>query len=262
MFMFKKIVSGFLFPVPLVLIISIAGLVLLWFTKRHRAGKVIVTTGVLLLFFLSNSFISDCLLKPLERKYGPYESQLSGQNDTSIKERPVKFILVLGEGHTSDPAIPVTSQLNQDALARLIEGIRVYRKNPGSKMILSGGTLFDKSSHAAVMADAAVVLGVDENDIILEDMSKDTKDEALLIKAMVNDERFVLVTSAYHMPRSLLLFRKQGMDPVPAPTGHFVKDGQYMHYGSFFPDSFSLYKSKRALYEYLGIAWAKLRGQI
>ena len=90
----------------------------------------------------------------------------------------------------------------------------------------------------------------------------DTKDEARLIKDMVRDEPFVLVTSAYHMKRSIALFNKQGMNPVPAPTVHYIKKGQGLSPGEFFPYYGNIKYADIIVREKLGIAWAKLRGQI
>jgi uncharacterized SAM-binding protein YcdF (DUF218 family) len=66
MFLFKKIVPQFLFPVPLVLELLLLGLALLWFTRRQRAGRVLVSAGTGLLLIFSNAFVSHLLLRPLE----------------------------------------------------------------------------------------------------------------------------------------------------------------------------------------------------
>jgi len=171
-------------------------------------------------------------------------------------------VVVLGGGHTSDETLPVTSQINGSSLVRLIEGIRIYRKHQGSKLFLSGGRGFDPIPNAEVMARVAREIGIDESDIILETSSKDTKDEARIIKPVVGSDPFVLVTSASHMPRSMALFKKFEMNPIPAPTGHQVKQRQSLAPSAFFPGSGNLQNSRKALYEYLGMAWARLRGQI
>lgn len=171
-------------------------------------------------------------------------------------------MLVLGGGHISDAELPITSQINNISLVRLIEGIRIYRKHTGSKLILSGGSGFDPIPNAKIMANIAMELGVNEKDIIVESKSKDTKDEAKLIKPIVDNKPFILVTCASHMHRSILMFKKLGMNPIPAPTGHKVKNRRSPSFGSFFPNALNLHKSERAFYEYLGILWAKLRGQI
>jgi len=114
---------------------------------------------------------------------------------------------------------------------------------------------------ARVLADIAQVIGVDKQDLVLEDNAMDTKDEARFIRELVRDDKFILVTSAAHMPRSMALFRNQGMEPIPAPAGHIIKKRGGFGPGIFFPGAGELYQTERAVYEYLGMAWARLRGQ-
>ena len=262
MFLFKKIVSQFLFPLPLTLGVSFIGLYLLWFTRKQKLGKTIISFGLLTLTFFSYGVISDRLLGPLENRYNPYTVKEIDDVYSSGNKIPVKHVVVLGGGHTSDETLPVTSQINGSSLVRLIEGIRIYRKHQGSKLFLSGGRGFDPIPNAEVMARVAREIGIDESDIILETSSKDTKDEARIIRPVVGSDPFVLVTSASHMPRAMALFKKLGMNPIPAPTGHRVKGSRGLAPGSFFPAAGNLQNSQKALYEYLGIAWARLRGQI
>ena len=262
MYIFKKIFSQFLFPLPLSLFISLIGLYLLWYTKKQRTGKAIASIGLFLIIFLSYGSVADNLLKPLESKYKPYHLEIANKISTSKDKDSIKYVVVLGGGHISDAKLPITSQIGDTCLVRLIEGIRIYRKHTGSKLILSGGGGFDPIPNAKIMADIAMDLGVNEKDIILESKSKDTKDEAILIKPLVDNEPFILVTCASHMPRSISIFKKLGMNPIPAPTGHKVKERRGLSPGSFFPNALSLHKSERAFYEYLGIIWAKLREQI
>ena len=167
-----------------------------------------------------------------------------------------------GGGHTSDPRLPAMAQISLASLARLMEGIRIHNKLRKSKLILSGGAIFDPHPEARVMADVALSLGINAKNMVLESDSKDTEDEARLIRKIVGDNRFVLVTSASHMPRSMMYFRKLGMRPIPAPTDYLVKESQGIHPGMFFPAAGSLVKTQRAIYEYLGLAWAKLLGKI
>ncbi len=262
MFIFKKIFSLFLFPLPLSLGLSFVGLVLLWFTKKKKMGKVLVSTGFLIILLLSYSLVANELLRPLEGRYAPHSVQLSNEGLVSEAGHPVKFVVVLGGGHISDPKLPITSQINGISLVRLVEGIRIYRRHSGSKLVLSGGILYDPIPEAKVMANLAKEIGVDDNDIIIESKSRDTKDQAIYIKSIVGNDRFILVTSASHMPRSMAILRKLGMNPIPAPTGHRVRSNQGLNPGLFFPDADNLRNAEATFYEYLGIAWAKLRGQI
>jgi uncharacterized SAM-binding protein YcdF (DUF218 family) len=262
MFILKKIISVFLYPLPLSLLLSFLGLYFLWFTNRQKAGKILVSVGLIILTLFSYSIITNRFLRPLERKYDTFEIKSSSAVPETEDESMIKFVVVLGGGHTSDPELPPISQIGKDSLVRLIEGIRIYRKYPGAKLLLSGGAVFDPISEAEIMARVAREIGVPERDIILESKSQDTRDEALFIKPIVGNEPFVLVTTASHIPRSMALFKKLGMNPIPSPIGHSVKDRQGLSYYSFFPGTGSIRNAELAIHEYLGMTWAKLRGQM
>jgi uncharacterized SAM-binding protein YcdF (DUF218 family) len=217
------------FPVPLCLEILLVGLILLWFTRWQKAGKVVVSIGFFTLALLGYSCTGNILLHPLEYKHPPLLS--------SSKQDNVKWVVVLGGGHTSDPNLPVTSQLSGNSLVRVVEGVRLHNTLRGSKILLSGGSGFDPVPNAKMMQNAALALGVSEADLTLETLSKDTKDEARLVREIVRDDQFILVTSASHMPRAMALFEKQGMHPIPAPTGHKVKERQRISPGILFPSA-------------------------
>ena len=261
MFILKKIISCFLYPLPLSLWISFLGLYLLWFTTKQKTGKILVSAGLIILTFFSCSVIANKLLQPLEKKYDSFEMKGSSSVSKIEDESAIKYVVVLGGGHTSDPELPLISQIGRNSLVRLMEGIRIYRKYPGVKLILSGGRVFDPVPEADTMARVAMEIGVPENDIILESKSKDTKDQAKIIKSIIGSEPFVLVTSASHMPRSMAMFRKLGMSPIPSPIGHRVRGGQGLSPHSFFPGTGNLRKAELAVHEYLGLTWSKLMGQ-
>jgi len=254
MFLFKKIVAPLFFPLSLCLEILIVGIFLLWFTRKQKAGKIIVTIGVATLVALSYGVASEILLRPLEYKYPPLTDVYAVLD--------VKWVVVLSGGHSPDAQLPITGQLSDASLVRLVEGIRIHRKLPKSKLILSGGGAFSAVTEAKVMTDVAVDLGMDANDLVLESESKDTKDQARLIYKILGDSRFILITSASHMPRSMGLFLKKGMHPIPAPIGHKVIKRKKITPSMFFPSAGRIEKTEQAFYEYLGLAWAKLRGQI
>ena len=254
MFLLKKIVSPLLYPLPLCIEILLLGLIVLWFTRKQKTGKVVVSLGVALLATLSYDAASDALLRPLEYQYD------SPGNGAEISD--AKWVVVLGGGHISDSRVPITSQISGTSLIRLVEGIRLHKMLPGSKLILSGGGGFDPVPNAKIMADVAMAIGVDRRDLILESVSEDTKDEARLIQKIVGSDRFVLVTSASHMPRSVALFKKRGMKLLPAPTGHQVKERQGRSPAMVFPRADNLRKAEMAFHEYIGSIWVKIRGQV
>jgi uncharacterized SAM-binding protein YcdF (DUF218 family) len=257
MFYIKKMVAPFFLPLPFCLILTSLGLLLLWFTKKQRTGKAVATLGVLAIGLLGLGPVSNTLLSYFETRYPPLLESTPG-----LKTPKPAFVVVLGGGHVSDPHVPITSQLSDATLSRLIEGIRIYRKNPGSKLVLSGSDIFDPVPESEKMAELAVALGVDMKDIILESASKDTKDQAICIKRIVENQPLVLVTSASHMPRSMALFKKWGMDPIPAPTRHLSRKGQAICPSDFFPGSGGIKKAERVFHEAMGIIWARIRGQI
>lgn len=252
MFLFKKIVAPLFFPMTLIFGILLLGLILILFTRRQRAGKVFVLIGVLLLGVLSYDPVPEMLLRPLEYKYPPVLNPATLQN--------VKWVVVLGAGHVSNPGLPVTGQLSDQGISRLIEGIRLHRELPGSKLLLSGGKPFEKVANARIMADVALAVGIKREDLVLEEISKDTEEEARFIQRIVGRDRFVLVTEASHMPRSVLLFKRFGMSPIPAPTDYLVKGSHEVSPGVFYPWAENIHKAERAFYEYLGLMWTKVKG--
>ena len=168
----------------------------------------------------------------------------------------VDLIVVLGGGANHDPAISVTSHLAPEQMVRLIEGVRLYREIPGSKLILSGG--YDNESGMTAIAEA---LGARAEDIRWLAEPRDTAEEGKQLAPIVGSRRFILVTSAWHMPRAMGLFRKRGLQPIAAPTDYLAPH-RPLQPDDFVPDGYKLHKSQMAIYEYLGLAWETLRGKI
>jgi uncharacterized SAM-binding protein YcdF (DUF218 family) len=257
MFLFKKIVGPFFFPLTLCLGFLLLGLVLLWLTRRQRSGRILVTLGTLLLLFFSLDPTSNLILGALEQRYPPVAS--SGPQSSSSN---VKYIVVLSGGIISDPKLPLASQMSSATLIRLVEGIRLQREVPGAKLLLSGGRGFNPVPEAEIMRQVARSLGVSQQDILVEAESLDTEEQARIIKDLVGRERFILLTSAAHLPRVLALFRKQGMEPLPYPVGQLARKAQAGNPEGFFPHAVGPLRVEIAFHEYLGLAWAKLRGLI
>lgn len=264
MFLFKKVVGSLLLPLPLCLGLLFIGLVLLWFTRRQRSGRILVSAGAGLLLVLSYSAVADMALRPLELKYPPVAdlSAASGGAEDARSLRAGSYIVVLGGSANRDATLPVTSQIGSESLCRLLEGVRLYRAEPGSKLILSGGPMFGSISDSQVMSRVALIMGVNPRDILQENISRDTEEEARLLKPMLGQERFFLVTSAYHMDRAMALFHRQGLEPVAAPVALPAQQAGQWSPEDFFPSSYPLHRTEIAIHEYLGLAWARLRGVI
>jgi uncharacterized SAM-binding protein YcdF (DUF218 family) len=261
-FWLRKILGQLLMPLSLSLTLLVSGLIMLWCTRRQRGGKILVTLGTVWLFLNGNPIIADFLLKPLEGRRPPGQ-QVEAAGKAAVP-RPVdlQWVVVLGGGVIADPGLEPLSQLSYASLARLVGGIEIYRQMPGTRLLLSGGQVFGPVAEAEIMGRMAQRLGVGAQDLVLETASQDTEAQARIIKALVGEKKFLLITSAAHMPRSLAFFHKQGLQPLPYPVDYQVKENPQRHPGRWFPGSSGLRRSETACYEYLGMAWGKLRGKL
>ncbi|GGD32801.1 membrane protein [Malaciobacter pacificus] len=247
MFLLKKFISAFLLPIPIGIFLLFLAFIFL-ISNSYKKAKVFSILALLWFILLSNQFISNAILSPLENSH------------KALLETPnVNYILVLGSGHKSDDNISITSQVKSTGVNRLVEGIRHYNKLENVKFIVSGYSGFDENSHASMQEKLAISLGVNPNDIIRLDTPKDTYSEAIEVKKIVDNQAFILVTSASHMKRSMLLFQKVGLNPIAAPTQNLAYESE--GYSSYF-NSENLRKVEVAVHEYLGILWSKIRGQI
>jgi uncharacterized SAM-binding protein YcdF (DUF218 family) len=255
MFLFKKLVAPLLMPVAFCLALLCAGLALLWLTRRQKAGRLLATAGALALVVFGYGFVSGRLLATLERRHGPVveAGEAAGR---------VRWVVVLGGGSSSDAGLPANARLSEASLARLVEGVRLQKKLPGSSLLLSGGSVFGAGADAETMRSLAVDLGVDPASLVLDAESPDTETQAQVVRGRLGVEEFFLVTSASHMPRALALFRKAGTNPRPAPTHFLTQRSEGLAPGDFFPGAGGLRQAEATAYEYLGLAWAKLRGKI
>lgn len=247
-----QFVASFLLPVSLVALLGLVGAFLAW-RGRGRAGALVMVGAVALLLALGSRPVSGWLVAPLERAYPPITDprQLAG----------IEYVMVLGAGHDPEPGLPVTAQLPATATARLVEGIRLQRALPGSRLVLSGGG--EPAPSAVTSGAVARALGVAAEDLVLLPGTVNTRDEAVRAAAELDGRRLVLVTSASHMPRAMALFRGVGLDPVAAPTRYRApREADPWRARYLRPQAQGLHTSERAFYEYLGLAWSWLRGDL
>ena len=155
-------------------------------------------------------------------------------------------------------SLPATSQLSAPSQARLVEGIRILNSIPQAKLLVSG------DSDGQITHGAARILGINPAQIVVEKKARDTEEQAVEIRSLVGQDRFVLVTSALHMPRSMGLFAKKGMSPIAAPADFQIKPRQTPSRPGekFLPTSQGGPIADSLIHEWLGILWAKLNGRI
>lgn len=247
MFTLKKIISAFLLPIPIGLFLLFMAFIYLMFNS-HKKAKVFLFLGLSWFVLFSFQPFSIALLSPLENSH-----------KALIETPKVNYILVLGSGHKSDESLSITSQVKIVGINRLVEGIRHYKNLENAKLIVSGYSSTDKNSHAFMQEKLAISLGVKQEDIIRLDTTKDTKEEAIETKKIVGDNELILVTSASHMKRSFLLFKKEGLNVIASPTNHLAyEDDSYSAYFS----AKNLRNCEMAIHEYLGLLYSYLRNEI
>ncbi|MEA1891296.1 MAG: ElyC/SanA/YdcF family protein [Campylobacterota bacterium] len=243
-FYLKKFITFFIEPFGLVLSLLIFSLYLLVKNKNSYA-KIFLSLTFGLMLLLAYPPFSNFLVSNLENQYPKY----------SYKHN-IKYIHVLGNGHNTDSSQPISSQIGDGGIKRVLEGVIIHLKTPDSKLIFTGYEGNTDISNAVMNMKLAISLGVKKEDIIVNPLPKDTKEEALFTKKILGDEKFVLVTSATHMPRSMKLFKELGLNPVPAPTNFYKEE-----FDGFFrvPRIGYFYASKIAIHEYFGILWSMVK---
>lgn len=240
-FLIKKYLAAFLSPLSIILALFFIGLIFLYFNKI-KESKLFLSFSFILLILISLNPFSTYLLQNLEQEEKTYKY-----------EEGIKFIHVLGHGNTEDKEYSDISNLSQTALMRLAEGIRIHNLHNNSKLILSGYKGFGKKiSHAIWLKNAALVLGVKEENIILLKNTKDTQEEAFFCKKIVKDEKVVVVTSASHMNRAIKYFIQNRVNYVKAPTNYMASYKATLKYT---PNAQEIKKVEISMHEYLGNLW-------
>ncbi|WP_422803689.1 YdcF family protein [Streptococcus sp. FT1-106] len=145
-------------------------------------------------------------------------------NLINILPPKLDYVVVLGAGLIGEQVTPLLA-------SRIDRGIAIYRKNPGSKLIMSGGQGPDEViAEAQAMANYALVKGVAADDIILENKSTNTKENIKFSRnLMTNGSQFALVTNYYHVFRALLIARQLGIKCI----GYGAKTKFYFSLNAF-----------------------------
>jgi uncharacterized SAM-binding protein YcdF (DUF218 family) len=171
-----------------------------------------------------------------------------------VKDANISYIHVLGSGNNDDNVTqPVSSILNDASMKRVVEGVLIYKQCPKAKLIFTGYAGETTLANAQANAHMASLLGVDEKDMIINPVPKDTKEEVLFAKTIVGEKPFVVVSSATHLLRAIKLFKDQGLDPIPAPTDYKKRNIKtYL----MKPDIETFRNSQIAIHEYVGLLWA------
>lgn len=238
-----QVIGVLLAPLMLVLWIALAALALR-FLGRPRAGRVVLICATALAYLFSIPLVGRALLRPLEARFAPLGEPLP----------TVGFVVSVGSGYRPHDGIPVTAALDEDGLARIVEAVRLLRELPDARLVVSGGAPAGQPPVALGAARLARALGVPQQALLVCDRPLDTAAEAREVAQLLNGAPFILVTSAYHMPRAMLLMRRAGARPIAAPTSQRAFGTSLLTWSDFVPRSGGLRDTELALHEYLGLA--------
>jgi uncharacterized SAM-binding protein YcdF (DUF218 family) len=266
MFLFlSKLLPLFIYPLGFASLMLVLALLTFW--KRPRLAAIAIFLALLAILLPSNSWVSNNLVRSLEGQYLP----------TTIPTADA--IVVLGGAVRSQaaprPWIDVT-----EAGDRPIYGAQLYLQGKAPLVILSGGRIEWQgggspavSAESADMAKLVEALGVPTNVILQDPTSLTTRENAVNVKKIMQDrgvQKILLVTSAIHMPRSMAIFKKLGVDAIATPTDFLVSNQELKGSQStlqaailnLFPNSANMEQFTHAFKEYFGLVIYRLRGWV
>jgi uncharacterized SAM-binding protein YcdF (DUF218 family) len=251
MFLLSKLVDHLILPPGLFIAVSIFCLVLL-FLRKNSFARIVLLVNVALFYVLAIEPVKDFLLFPLENRYPPLEEENNEQ---------LSAIVVLGGGIVcNSPEERGRTSLASDSLKRVVYG-KLLHEAYGLPIIVSAGNVVKVAGcepEAWAAKRVLLSLGVRADQVFMEDESRNTWENARYIEEKYKPVSVLLVTSAYHMKRSVYCFEKHNIRCLPAPTDYKANRAGYS-YRSFFPSMGSFSGSYTALKEYVGWVYYRLR---
>lgn len=256
MFALSKL-GTFLFLPPGLLVLLLCLAAFLARRGRRRSALALILGAAALIYLLSARAFSDLLIRPLEDRYPPlaFGSGASGGGAPG-PIGPEAPVVVLGGGSVDrSPEEGMRASLAPEPAKRLAYGLRVARALD-RPLIFSGGRVW-QGKDIESEADAARRY-IEENAAgeagraSYDDLSRTTRENARYAARLSGSREVVLVTSAYHMPRAVLSFKKEGLRAIAAPTDYKTNRSPYS-IADFLPTSEAFSNSYKALHEYLGL---------
>ena len=214
---------------------------------RHDPKTAAMIAALTFIFYLfSISFIAEKMIGSLESVYKPPED---------INNVDADVIIMLGGGALPDmPDIDGEGTLCSSPANRLLTAVRLQRLLH-VPILLSGGQVYsDTGAEAKIASRVLKSLGVEDKDIIMETRSINTTQNAKFSAEILQERNLhkpILVTSAFHMRRSVLNFEQQGIKVIPYPTDYMVTHSPVFHYTKLRPQSEALLFNVMVLQETL-----------
>jgi uncharacterized SAM-binding protein YcdF (DUF218 family) len=211
-FYVSKIAWFFASPTNFLVALAVLGAALL-FTRWKRLGRAAAALAALGLLVIGFSPFAKLIVRPLEDRF-PQQT---------VDDRPVHGIVVLG-GAIGFGRGQVAFN---EAAARMTTGVAIAKRHPGARLVFTGGDGSLLEGDGRTEADAANAFfrlaGIDGERLVLEGRSRNTRENALFTRELIDPkagERWLLVTSAFHMPRAVGCFRAVGLDLEAFPVDY------------------------------------------
>jgi uncharacterized SAM-binding protein YcdF (DUF218 family) len=254
-FVLSKTIGIMLLPANFLIGIGFLGAMLLA-TRLARFGCKLLIASVVLLAICGFSPLGDFLLYPLEARFPPWDPARGAPDG----------IIVLGGAIDADLSASHGKAVFTRAADRVVEAAALARQYPKARIIYSGGSanLIDVDAREADFAAALFErLGVARDRLMMERRSRNTRENAEFSKQLAapkSGERWLLVTSAFHMPRSIGIFRKVGFPVEPYPVDWRTgESGDLLNFSPFALDG--LERTEIAVREYLGLVAYRISGK-
>lgn len=247
LFLLKKIILYLFYPSTLIFLFLFLVTIYVVLGKRRGRRRFLLFVAVFLYYFSTTPFIPYLLLKELEEDYRiPSEEELA-KIDT--------LVLLTGRIY-GDPGLSLEERFSRETLIRFLSALEIKKKYPQKRLIILGGSFEGKG--ATYLKELAKKWGIEVEAL---DAPLDTLQSARELKKIIPSEKpFFLLTSAYHLPRALFLFKKEGLNPYPYPTNFnykLCKPAKLFLY--FFPHDIYLNFTNLAVQEYLALSYYKLK---
>jgi len=255
-FVLSKTLGIMLLPTNFLIGAGLVGAILLA-TRFARLGRILLVASVVLLAVCGFSPLGNWLLYPLEQRFPPWDAARGAPDG----------IIVLGASIDADISAARGIPVVRSAPDRIVAAAALAHRYPNARIVFSGGSanLLANDAREADYAGAIFEsLGIAKSRLIMERRSRNTQENAEFSKALVapkDGERWLLVTSAFHMPRSIGLFRKAGFAVEPYPVDWRVGGREdFFSFADIGVDGLS--RMDVAVREWIGLVAYRLSGKI
>lgn len=253
-FIISKIIS-FLFT-PLVWIITLLALGLI--IKNKKKARVLLVSSCILLYLMGNPFLFNEVCRRWEIK---------AVSEQEFLHQKIEGIIILGGLSFWDNQLKrIQFSKSSD---RMMQGLLLYKMGIGKKLIISGGSgslTYPDDRESVFLKDYLVKIGLRPEEILIEKESKNTRENAVFTKELLDSCKmsgtFLLVTSGYHMRRSVGCFEKAGINVIPYSTDRYSGETKYNPDHLFIPNSGILMAWDTLFHEWIGYITYKIAGYL